>query len=69
MFLAKLDAAGVCVWSKVFGGWGNQSAVGTAVDGTDHIMIAGEYQDAIDFGLGPLMATHYPEPCIARFAP
>jgi hypothetical protein len=69
MFLAKLDPSGACLWSKAFDGWGNQSAFGTAVDGTDHIVVAGEFQDAIDFGLGPLVAEHYPEPCVAKFTP
>lgn len=69
MFLAKLDADGDCIWSKVFGGLGNQAAWGVAVDGTGHIALAGEFQDAIDFGLGPLVAEHYPEPCVAWFTP
>jgi hypothetical protein len=69
MFLAKLDPAGDCVWSRLFGGSGDQSGFGVAVDGSNRIAIAGDFQSAIDFGLGPLVAEHYPEPCAALFAP
>ena len=69
MFLAKLDPSGDCLWSKAFGGWGQQSLYGTAVDGSDYVVVAGEFQSSIDFGVGPLVAEHYPEPCLARFTP
>jgi hypothetical protein len=69
MFLAKLDPAGACLWSHLFGGAGQQSAFGVAVDGQDDVVVGGEFQYGIDFGAGVLTATHYPEPCVARFAP
>jgi hypothetical protein len=69
MLLAKLDADGVCLWSKTFGGDGNQSAWGVAASSDGHVALAGELQTAIDFGLGPLVAEHYPEPCVASFGP
>lgn len=69
MFLAKLDASGDCLWSRLFGGPGDQSAFGVAVDGGRRVAVAGKFQGAIDFGSGPLVAEHYPEPCAALFAP
>jgi len=69
MFLVKLDAGGGCLWSRLFGGGGDQGAFGVAADATAHVTLAGKSQYAIDFGLGPLVAEHYPEPCAARFAP
>jgi hypothetical protein len=69
MFLAKMDASGACLWSTLFGGPGNQAAYGVAVDAARRVSVAGEFQTAIDFGLGALIADHYPEPCAAGFAP
>ncbi len=69
MFLAKVDPSGACLFSHVFGGTGQQSAFGVAVDGDNHVLIGGEFQHSIDFGTGPLTASHYPEPCVARFDP
>ena len=69
MLLAKLDAEGECLWSKTFGGDGNQSAWGVATGSGGNVAIAGEFQTEIDFGLGPLVAEHYPEPCIGWFEP
>jgi hypothetical protein len=69
MFLAKLDAGGSCLWSRSFGGKGQQFASGTAVDPEDRIFLVGEFQNAVSFGTEPLQAEHYPEPCVAKFHP
>ncbi|HUT76943.1 MAG TPA: hypothetical protein VM285_04615 [Polyangia bacterium] len=68
-FLVKLDEEGGCLWSRIFGGDGDQGAFGVAVDATARVTLAGRFQYGIDFGLGPLVAEHYPEPCAAGFAP
>ena len=66
MFLAALDASGGCLWSRLFGGAGDQSAFGVA-GSAGRIAVAGRFQDAVDFGLGPLLAGHFDEPCAAAF--
>jgi hypothetical protein len=69
MALAKLGPGGECLWSWIFGHDGDQSAWGVAVAGSGRVALAGQFQNEVDFGLGPLSAEHYPEPCVAVFEP
>jgi hypothetical protein len=50
LFIAKLDAAGKCLWSKDAGDAGAQSAAGVAVDGAGNVLVTGYYQGAMDLG-------------------
>jgi hypothetical protein len=42
------------VWSKSFGGTGEQFASAIALDATGNAIIAGQFQNTVDFGGGPL---------------
>jgi hypothetical protein len=55
IFLAKYDANGTHVWSKVFGGPTGDQGRGVAVDAADNVIMAGRYSgNFVDFGGGPL---------------
>ena len=69
VLVAKLDPAGTCVWSKVFGPAGMQFAAGVAIDDLNRVSVGGYFQQSIDFGQGPMVATHPAEPFLATFAP
>ena len=57
LFLAKLDSAGNHIWSKRFGDASAQEPQGVAIDGMDHIVVAGYLTGTIDFGGGPLSSS------------
>jgi len=69
MALAKLGTDGGCLFGETFGGTGDHSAWGVAAGDGGTIALAGQFQNEVDFGLGPLVATHFPEPCVAVFEP
>jgi len=55
LFLGKLDPAGNHLWSKSFGAATLYHMVyGVAVDPGGGVILAGSYEDTIDFGDGPL---------------
>jgi Beta-propeller repeat len=53
IFVAKLDSAGDTIWSGQYGGAGAARVKSLAVDGADSVVIAGEFEDIVDFGDGP----------------
>src|SRR5690606_1484134 len=69
VFVAKLDASGSCLWSKLFGGPGMQFASDVALNAAGRISVGGYFEQAIDFGQGPLIATHAAEPFVATLSP
>jgi hypothetical protein len=50
--LAKLDAAGHVLWSERFGNAGQQFPTAVAVDSSDRILLAVQYDTPVDFGSG-----------------
>ena len=58
IFVVKLTAAGNSSWAYTFGGTGDESGRGIAVDTAGTVHIAGWYQNTIDFDPDPL-ATYY----------
>ncbi|UQA56011.1 hypothetical protein [Polyangium aurulentum] len=57
LFVAKLDAAGKHVWSKGFGGTGNDLEAGLDVDSNGNLLLVGHSPMGIDFGGGPLQGA------------
>jgi hypothetical protein len=53
-FVVKLDASGAHLWSKGFGGTGNQEVKSVALDKSGNALVVGAFEDTIDFGGGPL---------------
>ncbi len=54
IFLARLDPKGHIVWSKQPGSSGDQSLRAVAADGAGRVLVWGESNGPVDFGLGPL---------------
>jgi FlgD Ig-like domain len=67
IFLAKYDANGVHLWSKRFGGTGNDRTIELAVDGADNIIISGPFFNTVDFGGGPLVSAGSSDMFLAKF--
>jgi hypothetical protein len=49
-FVAKFDGAGAPLWSEAFGDAGSQIALGVAVDGSQNVLVTGEFAQGINFG-------------------
>lgn len=50
VFLVKLNALGEHVWSRGFGGVGNDDAMGLGIDAENNIVICGHFEGSINFG-------------------
>ncbi|UCG53420.1 MAG: T9SS type A sorting domain-containing protein [Candidatus Latescibacterota bacterium] len=66
IFLAKFDPDGNHIWSKRFGDAEPQRSYSVAVDGPGHVLLAGHFFGAVDFGGGALVADPI-DFCVARF--
>jgi len=67
LFLAKYNTGGVHLWSKRFGDAASQSASDLAVDASGNSVITGEFNGAVDFGLGTLTSAGGYDIYLARF--
>jgi hypothetical protein len=57
IFVAKLDANGNHIWSKRFGGGGNQTGFSVVGYGSGGVAITGQFGGSTDFGGGPLTSA------------
>jgi len=69
LFLAKLDPAGNCLWSKRAGDNQFQNGISVATDPAGNVAVAGEFLGSIDFGGGPLSAVGLNDIALAEFDP
>ncbi|MCC6525301.1 MAG: hypothetical protein IT373_21790 [Polyangiaceae bacterium] len=72
LFVAKLDPAGNAVWSRGFGGTGNDGEVASedvAVDPLGRIYFTAAFAGTVDFGLGPLQAVAGSDIVVGVLAP
>ena len=71
ILLAKYDGAdGGHLWSRAFGGEGNDQGGAVAIDSHDNIVIGGGYWGhSVDFGAGPQDSGSYWGPALAKYAP
>jgi hypothetical protein len=69
LFLAKLDAAGNCLWSKSAGDNQFQYGISVSTDPAGNVFVAGEVVGSIDFGGGPLTAVGLSDIALAKFDP
>ncbi len=69
IFVAKLDPNGNHLWSKRFGDTMIQRANTIAVDGAGNVLIAGDFEGAMDFGGGPLFSVDPQDTFVAKFDP
>jgi Beta-propeller repeat len=69
IFVAKLTAGGVHLWSKLYGAAGNQDARDIAVDPNGAILVAGDFTTTADFGGGVLTSAGVADGFIAKLDP
>ncbi|HEX6790857.1 MAG TPA: T9SS type A sorting domain-containing protein [Candidatus Krumholzibacteria bacterium] len=68
VFLAKLDAGGVHLWSKRFGSTAtSEEGLSVAFDGSGNVFVTGRIRGSVDFGGGALPAAGYYDMFLARF--
>lgn len=53
-FVARLDPAGVPLWSRHFGGVGDDAGLHVAVDSAGNVVLTARSAGPVDFGAGPL---------------
>lgn len=68
VFLAWLDGGGNHVYSAAFGSPGDESPSGVGVDGMGNIIVAGSFDQGIDFGAGLVRAVGATDMFVARLA-
>jgi hypothetical protein len=56
IFVVKYSSSGSLIWAKRFGSAGNDIGYGLAVDASDNIILAAQFQSIVDFGTGGLTA-------------
>ena len=56
-FLAKFDAAGQHVWSKLFGDANTQAGFAVAAEASGNVVATGVFDGQIDFGGGPMLSA------------
>ncbi|MBI4705064.1 MAG: hypothetical protein HY744_28490 [Deltaproteobacteria bacterium] len=65
--LAKLDANGTHLWSKIFGNAADQIAYFVEVDASDNVLLSCQFQGNVDFGGGALTSAGGYDACLAKF--
>jgi hypothetical protein len=56
-FAVRLDPTGEVIWAKAFGSTGEDEAFAVAFDGLGNAVVAGKFDEEIDFGAGPILDT------------
>jgi hypothetical protein len=68
VFLVKVDAAGAHLWSLGLGGSGSSDeGRDLAVDGAGHVVLAGHFENAVDFGGGGLSSAGLLDVFVAKY--
>jgi hypothetical protein len=52
-FASKLDSSGNFLWTRPFGGTGNDHGWGLALDASNNVYVGGTFYDTVDFDPGP----------------
>ena len=68
MFVAKYSATGQHLWSKRFGGTGDDYVHGIAVDGSGDVFLTGQFTNTIDFGGPALTSAGYEDIFLAKIS-
>ena len=68
-FVAKFDTEGNHLWSRHFGGLGEQRIDEVAVDDDGSIALGGRFSGSIDLGGGELTAVSFMDVLVARLSP
>jgi hypothetical protein len=68
IFVAKYSPSGAHLWSKRWGGAGDETAGGVAVDGSGNVFVVGYFYGTTDLGGGPLTSAGGADLFIAKYA-
>jgi CheY-like chemotaxis protein len=68
IYLAKLSPAGAPLWSKRFGGTGNEYVTSIALDASGNIFVGGYFNGTNDFGLGQHISSYGYDGYVAKFS-
>jgi hypothetical protein len=70
MFIAKYSAAGTHLWSRRFGGTGNERPLAMALDGSGNILVAGNFSGTASLGGASFSSTvGSTDAFIAKYSP
>lgn len=67
IYLSKFDPQGELLWSKSFGGSGNDYPGDVAVNYDGSIILVGSFEEVIDFGGEPMQTAGGPDIFVAKF--
>jgi hypothetical protein len=68
MVIAKYSADGTQLWSKRFGGTGDEFVKRVAVDGSGNVLVAGNFRGTTDLGSGPLTSSGGLDMFVAKYS-
>ena len=68
-FLAKYSTTGVHLWSKRFGGAGNDNGLGVGTDAAGNVIVTGTFDGTVDFGGGGLTSAGLRDIFVAKYSP
>jgi uncharacterized protein (AIM24 family) len=69
VYVAKLTSTGAHVWSKSYGGVGEQILAGMALDGSGNIVVTGRNNGVVDFGGGSIASAGMYDVFVAKLDP
>ncbi len=69
VFVAKYDTFGNHIWSKLFGGGGDQLGFGLAADSLGNIILTGRFVTTIDFGGGVMTSAGMNDIFLTKLSP
>jgi hypothetical protein len=68
LFVAKYSSTGQHLWSKRFGGTGDDYAHGIEVDGAGDVVLTGQFKNTINFGGANLTSAGYEDIFLAKLS-
>jgi hypothetical protein len=68
-FLVKYSSTGAHVWSKRFGGSGNDTGMAVSTDGAGNVVVVGSFEGTVDFGGGNLTSSGSRDVFVAKYSP
>ena len=67
IFVVKYDPSGAHIWSKRFGSSGFDRAHSLAKDGSNNVIVVGQFEGTVDFGGGGLVSVGTREMFVAKY--
>jgi hypothetical protein len=68
VFLVKYSPSGQHIWSKRFGGSGNDTGMAISTDSSGNVIVAGSFEGSVDFGGGTLQSSGSRDVFVAKYS-